>query len=379
MAVELKKTPLYDLHTAAGAQMVPFGGWAMPVRYSDILEEHRAVRERVGLFDVSHMGEIMLQGPRAGEIVQGLVTNDVSGMQDGQVIYSPMCAEDGGVLDDLLVYRLEAGRYMLVVNASNTPRDLAWVREFAGGEAGVEDVSDSTALLALQGPGALEALMPLSGFNPGDLGSYRFARGEVAGVKCIVSRTGYTGEDGFELYVDSGEAAGLWRALMESGRGLGIMPVGLGARDTLRFEASLPLYGHELNEKTTPLEAGLGRFVKLEKGPFTGRESLLRQSREGLSRLLVGLSLVDRGVPRANYPVIIGEEAAGVVTSGGYAPTLDAYLAMAYVPSGVKSGDRVAVLIRGKKCGADIVPLPFYRKAAPRAAELRTQNSEPRI
>lgn len=362
MAEELKKTPLFDLHTAAGAQMVPFGGWAMPVRYSDILEEHRAVRERVGLFDVSHMGEIILQGPRAGEIVQGLVTNDVSGMQDGQVIYSPMCAADGGVLDDLLVYRLEAGRYMLVVNASNTGRDLTWVREYAGRNAGVEDVSDRTALLALQGPGALDTLRPVAGFDPGVLGSYRFVNGEVAGVKCIVSRTGYTGEDGFELYADAGEAAGLWQALMESGRGFGIMPVGLGARDTLRFEASLPLYGHELNEKTTPLEAGLGRFVKLEKGSFTGRDALLRQSREGLSRRLAGLSLVDRGVPRANYPVIIGEEAAGVVTSGGYAPTLDAYLAMAYVPAVIKPGDRVAVLIRGKKCGAGIVPLPFYRR-----------------
>ncbi|MCL6611243.1 MAG: glycine cleavage system aminomethyltransferase GcvT [Peptococcaceae bacterium] len=372
MAEDLKKTPLHDLHAALGAQMFPFGGWTMPLRYGDILEEHRAVRERAGLFDVSHMGEIVVRGPRAGSLVQELVTNDISGMEDGQAVYSPMCAGDGGVLDDLLVYRLEAGHYMLVVNAANTGRDLAWVRSHAGEGVEVEDVSGRTALLALQGPRAAEVLKPLAGFDPGSLGSYRFVRGPVAGVECLVSRTGYTGEDGFEIYLDAGDGAGVWQALMESGRNHGLVPAGLGARDTLRLEASLPLYGHELNEKTTPLEAGLGRFVKLDKGPFTGREALQRQQREGLSRRLVGLSMLDRGVPRAGYPVLVGDDPAGAVTSGGYAPTLNACLAMAYVTSSVNPGDRVAVLIRGKKCGAAVVPLPFYKKSARREAEPKT-------
>lgn len=362
MAEELKKTPLHGLHLAAGAQMVPFGGWAMPVQYRDILEEHRAVRERAGLFDVSHMGELMVRGPGAGSLIQGLVTNDVSDMEDGQVIYSPMCAGDGGVLDDLLVYRLAEGHYMLVVNAANTGRDLAWIREHAGEGADIEDASDRTALLALQGPLALDILRPLAGKDPGGLGYYRFVRDTVAGAGCIVSRTGYTGEDGFELYLDAGDGVGVWQALMESGKKHGLAPAGLGARDTLRFEASLPLYGHELNERTTPLEAGLGRFVKLEKGPFTGREALVKQQREGLIRKLVGLSMLDRGVPRADYPVLIGDEAAGVVTSGSYAPTLNAYLAMASVPSTVSTGDRVDVLIRNKKCKAEVVALPFYRR-----------------
>ncbi len=362
MAEELKRTPLHGLHTALGAQMVSFGGWAMPLRYRDILEEHRAVRKRAGLFDVSHMGEIMVRGPRAEALVQELVTNDISGMKDGQVVYSPMCTVDGGVLDDLLVYRLEAGSYMLVVNAVNTGRDLNWIRGHAGDGAEVEDISGRTALLALQGPRALEILRPLAGFDPGSTAYYRFVRGTVAGVECIVSRTGYTGEDGFELYTDAGDAAGLWQALLETGRDCGLSPAGLGARDTLRLEASLPLYGHELTEKTTPLEAGLGRFVRMDKGPFTGREALERQCREGLARRLAGLSMTERGVPRAGCPVLVGDREAGAVTSGGYAPWLDTCLAMAYLPPDLKPGDRISVLIRGKKCGAEVVPLPFYKR-----------------
>ncbi|MFZ5633131.1 MAG: glycine cleavage system aminomethyltransferase GcvT [Bacillota bacterium] len=362
MAEELKKTPLYEVHVAAGARMVPFGGWMMPVQYRDILEEHRAVRERAGLFDVSHMGEIIIRGPQAESLIQGLVTNDISAMEDGQVIYSPMCNQGGGVIDDLLVYRLEAGHYMLVVNAANTAGDLAWIKNQAAGKVEVSDVTGRTALLALQGPRAVEVLRPLARFNPDALGYYRFTRGRVAGMECIVSRTGYTGEDGFELYLDAADGVKLWQALMESGENTGLVPAGLGARDTLRFEASMPLYGQELDDKTTPLEAGLGRFVMPEKGPFVGREALRKQREEGLSRKLAGLSMLDRGVPRAHYPVIIGEETAGVVTSGGYAPTLDAYLAMAYVPPGVNAGDKVAVLIRGKKCGARVTPLPFYKR-----------------
>lgn len=362
MTEELKKTPLYRIHLSLGAQMAAFGGWDMPIRYRDILEEHRAVRERAGLFDASHMGEIAVRGHRAGDLVQGLVTNDISGMADGQVIYSPMCADHGGVLDDLLVYRLGPGEYLLVVNASNTARDLARIRERAGAGAEVEDLSDRTALLALQGPRAEEIIAPLAGFDPGPVGRYRFIRGRVAGVDCLVSRTGYTGEDGFEIYLDAGRAPEVWQALVEAGKGHGLEPSGLGARDTLRFEASMPLYGHELDEAASPLEAGLGRFVKLEKGPFSGREALREQLDRGLTRRLAGLSMLDRGVPRAGYPVLAGDREIGTVTSGGFAPTLNAYLAMAYLPPDLVPGDRLAVLIRGKECGARVVPLPFYKR-----------------
>ncbi|MFZ5651680.1 MAG: glycine cleavage system aminomethyltransferase GcvT [Bacillota bacterium] len=358
----LRKTPLYDVHAAAGAKIIEFGGWAMPVQYSGILEEHRAVRERAGLFDVSHMGEIEVRGPEAESFLQGIITNDVSVMEDGRIIYSLMCNEGGGVVDDILVYRLSAGRYMLVVNASNTVKDLEWIKGRARGNAGVADISGETALLALQGPKSADILGPIAGFSPDSVRYYRFREGEVAGVRCLVSRTGYTGEDGFELCLPAGDAARVWQALMESGRPLGLLPAGLGARDTLRFEASLPLYGHELDDSINPLEAGLGRFVKLAKGDFTGREALLIKSREGLSRRLAGLRMEDRGIPRAGYMVAIGGSPAGRVTSGTYSPTLDANLAMAYLPSGTKEGDSVSVLIRGRECRARVVPMPFYKR-----------------
>lgn len=361
MTEELKKTPLYQVHLAAGARMVPFGGWCMPLQYRDILEEHRAVRERAGLFDVSHMGEIMVRGAGAESLIQGVVTNDVQAMSDGQVIYSPMCNENGGVLDDLLVYRLEKGSYLLVVNASNKDRDLEWIIGHAAKDTVVEDISEKTALLALQGPRAADILRTLAVFEPDTMGYYRFVRGEVAGVGCLVSRTGYTGEDGFEIYLNSGDAPGVWRALLEAGEDHGLAPAGLGARDTLRLEASLPLYGHELNEKITPLEAGLGRFVKLEKGYFFGREALMRQQGK-LARRLAGLTMEDRGVPRAGYQVTVNREQIGWITSGGYTPTLDKYLAMAYLSSGIMPGDRVAVIIRGKEYSAAVLSLPLYKR-----------------
>ncbi|MFZ5648480.1 MAG: glycine cleavage system aminomethyltransferase GcvT [Bacillota bacterium] len=362
MAENLRKTPLYDVHAAAGAKIIEFGGWAMPVQYSDILEEHRAVRERAGLFDVSHMGEIEVRGPEAESFLQSLITNDVSVMEDGGIIYGLLCHEGGGVVDDILVYRLSSGNYMLVVNASNTQKDLEWIKGRVRGNVQIADKSGETALLALQGPGSVDVLKPLAGFDPDSIRYYRFVEGEVAGVRCLVSRTGYTGEDGFELCLSAGDAVRVWQALMESGRPRGIVPAGLGARDTLRFEASLPLYGHELSDSITPLEAGLGRFVKLEKGDFAGREALLKQSREGLTRRLEGLSMEDRGIPRAGYQVAIGGIPSGWVTSGTYSPTLDANLAMAYLPSGIKEGDRVSVLIRGRECRARVVPLPFYKR-----------------
>ncbi len=360
VAENLKESPLQSVHRAAGARLIPFGGWLMPLQYQDILEEHRAVRDRAGLFDVSHMGEILVLGPGAACLLQGLLTNNALLMEEGQVIYSPMCDDDGGVLDDLLVYRLGCEEYMVVVNAANTARDLNRFRSRAGEGVEIRDLSGRLALLALQGPLSEGILSALAG--PALPGCYRFARLKLAGVECIVSRTGYTGEDGFELYLEAGAAPLVWNALMEEGEGRGLVPAGLGARDTLRFEASLPLYGRELNEKTTPLEAGLGRFVKLDKGPFSGRDALVKQAREGLSRRLAGLSMVDRGIPRAQCPVLAGGRTAGAVTSGGYAPTLNARLALAYLPPEMAPGDRVAVLIRGKECGALVVPLPFYKR-----------------
>jgi len=358
----IKKTPLYQLHLAAGAKMIDFGGWLMPVQYRDILEEHRCVRERVGLFDVSHMGEITVSGPGAQRLVQQLITNDIAPMDDGRVIYSPMCNKAGGVVDDILVYRLSAGSYMLVVNAANAAKDLAWIKEHNRGDADIIDISGETALLALQGPRALDVLRPLAGFDPESLKYYRFISGEVAGESCLVSRTGYTGEDGFELYTGSDHAARVWQTIMDAGGIHGIMPVGLGARDTLRFEAALPLYGHELNEDITPLEAGLGRFVRLQKDFFNGSQALRDQSQQGLSRRLAGLSMEERGIPRAGYPVIIEGRQQGWVTSGTHCPTLGGSYATAYVPPGVREGDGVEISIRNKNCRARVVPLPFYRK-----------------
>lgn len=358
----LGKTPLYGVHSAAGAKIIEFGGWAMPVQYSGIMEEHRAVRERAGLFDVSHMGEIELRGAGAESLLQRLITNDVSVMEEGRIIYSLMCNETGGVVDDIMVYRLSADRYMLVVNAANTQKDLEWIRGCAGGNAVIADVSGETVLLALQGPRSAEILGAVAGFSPDTIRYYRFVEGQVAGAGCIVSRTGYTGEDGFELFIPAGDAAGVWQALMEAGLSYGLAPAGLGARDILRLEASLPLYGHELSDDITPLEAGLGRFVKLAKGDFTGREALLRQSREGIPRKLAGLCMEDRGIPRAGYQVVIAGSPAGWVTSGTYSPTLDAGLAMAYLPPGTKEGESASVVIRGRECRARVVPMPFYKR-----------------
>ncbi|MFZ5596864.1 MAG: glycine cleavage system aminomethyltransferase GcvT [Bacillota bacterium] len=359
--VEGKKTPLYEVHMAAGAKMVYFGGWLMPLQYTGILEEHRNVRGAAGLFDVSHMGEIAVRGGGAGALIQRLVTNDISVLEDGGVMYSPMCNEAGGVLDDLLVYRFSENSYMLVVNAANTKKDMEWIRYNNGG-ADIIDLSAETALVAVQGPRSPEILRSVASFDPGVLGYYRFREGYVAGADCIVSRTGYTGEDGFEIYVPAAEGVKVWEELAGAGAIYGLSPAGLGARDTLRFEASLPLYGHELDESTTPLEAGLGRFVRPGKGEFCGKGALLEQWRKGVPRLLAGLAMEERGIPRAGHSVFQGEAVAGKVTSGTYAPTLDANMAMAYLPPGTVEGSRVSVGIRGKKLGARVMTLPFYRR-----------------
>lgn len=374
---ELKRTPIFPVYERHGARVVDFAGWAMPVQFSGIVEEHQAVRERAGLFDVSHMGEIEVRGPGALEALQRATTNDLSRLTPGRVAYTPMCREDGGIIDDLLVYCLAADRYLLIPNAANVDKDFDHIREQVRAVGGAEaaDVSDDYAVLALQGPRAAAILASvLEGAaadaqdpsSPLGLRPFRFVTDvSIAGVRArIISRTGYTGEDGFEIYLDPDGAVPLWEALLTAGEGEGLVPAGLGARDTLRFEACLPLYGNELTEETNPIEAGLDRFVKLDKGPFTGREALQRVAETGPDRRLVGLELLDRGIARPGYTVTDGQgKAIGQVTSGTHAPTLGRSLALAYVPVPASAeGTELAVMVRGAERAARVVPTPFYRR-----------------
>ena len=360
-----RTTPLAAWHEAAGARMGEFGGFWMPILYEGILEEHRRVRAAVGMFDVSHMAEFLVEGDEAGALVDRLVTNWASRLEDGQALYTPMCREDGGTQDDLLVYRRGANRYLLVTNAGNRDEDRRWIESVAGDlSAGVSarDVSDEMALIAVQGPGAVAAVGSLTNEAVANIGYYHFREGvSVAGVPALVSRTGYTGEDGFELYIAAADAPPLWAALAQHG----VKPVGLGARDTLRLEARLPLYGHELRRDISPLEAALGSFVKWEKpGGFIGREALATQKAVGTPRRLVGLEAVG-GIPRAGCAVTrAGAAGQGLVTSGTHSPTLGRPIAMALVPRtwGVKVGELVAVEVRGRAVPAKVVKLPFYRR-----------------
>ncbi|BDG60241.1 glycine cleavage system aminomethyltransferase GcvT [Caldinitratiruptor microaerophilus] len=373
MAEELRRTPLYDAHVRLGARMVPFAGWEMPVQYTGIVEEHRAVRTAAGLFDVSHMGEFEFTGPGAREAVDRLVTNNVSRLTDGKALYSPMCYPDGTVVDDVLVYRLGPEHFWMVVNAANTDKDFAWVTENTRDIRGlaVRNISGEVAQLALQGPRAQAILQPLAEADLGAIEYYAAAYGvKVAGLRTLVlSRTGYTGEDGFEIYVPAADAATLWHALLEAGRPHGLLPAGLGARDTLRLEASMPLYGHEIDHTTTPLEAGLGSFVKLKKGEFIGREALARQKEEGLRRKLVCFEMLDRGgIPRQGYEIARDGEVVGRVTSGTQSPTLGKPIGMGYVPAHLGAeGTEFDVLIRGRALRARVVPRPFYRRTGPAA------------
>jgi len=364
--MSLKRTPLYDLHVKFGGKMIDFGGWEMPVQYAGIIEEHRAVRERAGLFDVSHMGEVRVAGADALALIQKLITNDAAKMSIHQAIYSPVCLPSGGIVDDILVYRLGESEYLLVVNAANKDKDLEWIKKTAAGfsRVDVEDYSGRTAQLALQGPLASKILVKLTDAAVEGI-KYYWALPDVtvAGVKCLVSRTGYTGEDGFELYCPPEEAPALWEALLDAGREEGLLPAGLGARDTLRLEAAMPLYGNELNETTTPLEAGLSRFVSFDKGDFQGREILEKQKEAGVGRRLVGFELIDRGIPRHGYAVAKDGKEIGVVTSGTASPTLGRSIGMAYVPREYAAVDtELEVIIRGRGIRAKVVHRPFYRR-----------------
>ena len=357
----LKRTPLYAVHVRAGARMVPFGGWEMPVQYSGIVEEHRTVRSAVGLFDVSHMGEFEVAGPGALAVLQRLTTNDVSAQAVGQIQYSLLCYPDGGIVDDLTLYRLGDDRFMLTVNAANIDKDWAWVTEHGRGDARWSNVSAETALLAVQGPRAEALVGRLADMDVTAIGYYRFASGKVAGIAVIISRTGYTGEDGFELFVSAGEGERLWDALMDAGKADGIVPVGLGARDTLRLEMKYALYGNDIDQTTNPIEAGLGWVVKLGKGEFIGRAAVLRVKAEGPRRKLVGFEMVDRAVARHGYRILKDGVAIGVVTSGSYGPQVDGYIGMGYVPTRrSRVGDEFEVEVRGKGQRAKVVQTPFY-------------------
>ncbi len=361
----LKRTPLYEQHRAMGARLVEFGGWEMPVQYSSILEEHEAVRTRAGLFDVSHMGEFKVEGPGALAFLQYLVPNDVSKLAIGQALYTQLCLPNGNTIDDLLIYHLADDHYMLVVNAGNIEKDFAWVEQQAKNVQGVQvtNQSDTTALLALQGPAAQDILQPLTGVDLASITYYHFAPGTVDGIHCIISRTGYTGEDGFELYCAPADVVKLWNDLLAAGKPRGLLPAGLGARDTLRLEASMCLYDHELTEQINPLEARLSWTIKFDKGDFIGRAALLKVKEEGPKRKLVGIELLERGVPRGGYTIFENDQSIGVLTSGAPGPAVHKNIGMGYVDTAyAEVGKAVQIDIRGRRTAAKIVALPFYKR-----------------
>ena len=363
---ELRRTPLFDRHKAAGARFVDFGGWQMPVQYRGLLDEHQAVRTAAGLFDVSHMGEIEVEGSGALALCQRITTNDASVLDVGRAQYTIWCTEDGGTIDDTILYRRGDDRYLFCVNASNVAACVGGIRERAkgAGSVTVTDRSEDTALLALQGPRAAELVEQGAGAWLSALPRFGCADGELFGIPLFAARTGYTGEDGFELFCAAGSAAALWDALMGPGEALGLEPIGLGARDTLRLEAGLALYGHELGRNISPLEAGLGWAVKLDKGEFIGRDALRAQREAGPPRQLVGLELTDKGIGRAEYPVRSGENRVGVVTSGTRSPTLRRAVALALVDREWLDAS-LSIEIRGRAAAAERVKLPFYRRPTP--------------
>ena len=359
---ELKRTPLHDVHVALGAKIVPFAGYEMPVQYpTGITVEHKAVREGCGMFDVSHMGEVIVRGPDAIRFVNSVTSNDVAALAVGQVQYSTLLRADGTIVDDLLVYRF-ADHLMLVINASNRDKDLAHLEANLGGfDCTLTDISDTTALLAIQGPQAPAIVASLADVPLDGIKYYWFTEGAVAGVPCIISRTGYTGELGFELYFDHTKAAEVWHAIMKAGP---VTPAGLGCRDSLRLEAGMCLYGHELDDRTTPLEAGLNWLVKLGKAePFLGKEVLVRQHQGGTDRKLVGFTFAERAIPRHGYPVVYGDVPVGEVCSGTMSPTLGTPIGTCYLPSAAAvEGTTFEVEIRGKRIPARVVRLPFYKR-----------------
>ncbi len=357
-----KKTPLYDTHVKAKGKIVSFAGYLLPVQYEGVMAEHMAVRERCGLFDVSHMGEFVLTGKDAGKNLNALLTNDYSHMEDGQARYSPMCNEQGGVVDDLIVYKVREDHYFIVVNAANKEKDLAWMQAHIFGDAVCQDVSDRVALIALQGPKAdqiLKKLVP-DEVIPKKYYTCKFDQ-NLQGIRCGISKTGYTGEEGYEFYLEGKDAPAFWDLLMKAGKEEGLAACGLGARDTLRLEAAMPLYGHEMDDEITPLETGLGSFVKMEKQDFTGKSALLKSGEP--KRLRVGLKVVGRGIVREQMDVYGDGKLVGKTTSGTHCPYLGYAVAMALLSKDyTQPGTRVEVEVRGRKVEAEVVSLPFYKR-----------------
>ncbi|UNK16345.1 glycine cleavage system aminomethyltransferase GcvT [Paenibacillus sp. N3/727] len=361
----LQRTPLYPLYSDfPSVRCIDFGGWELPVQFHGIVREHEAVRRQAGLFDVSHMGEFLVTGPNAEVFLQQMVTNDVSRLSVGQAQYAPMCNDNGGTVDDLLVYKLSDNQFMLVVNASNIDKDLQWLKDHIIEGVDLQNISAETALIALQGPEAAAILSKVSDEPVHTLPSFHFIQNaDVCGTSVLLSRTGYTGEDGFEIYCPAESASVIWKELLAAGEPNGLIPAGLGARDTLRFEAKLALYGQELSDTISPLEAGLGYFVKLDKGNFIGRDALALQKNEGVQRKLVGVELIDRGIPRSHYPVYVDNSLIGEITSGTQSPTSKRNLGLALIDSRFAAvGTEVSIEIRGKRLKAVVVKTPFYKK-----------------
>jgi len=361
----MKETPLYNNHVELGGKIVDFGGWALPIQYSSIKEEHFAVRERLGIFDVSHMGEVLIEGNQAEEAVQYLVTNDVKALKDNQIHYTMMCYVDGGIVDDLLVYKYNANKYFLVINASNIEKDYAHMLEVLSKfEVTITNISDDCAQIAVQGPLAQQALQKAVDVDLDDIKFFYFNdQVTIEGANCIVSRTGYTGEDGFEIYLNKNDASKVYNKVLEVGIEDGITPCGLGARDTLRFEACLPLYGHELSKDINPIEASLKFFTKLDNDDFVGKQAIVDYIEDGVTRRIVGLEMIDKGIPRAEYEVFSGDEKIGFVTTGSNSPTLKKNIALALLDKRfTKIGTEVEIQVRKKRLKAVVVKKPFYKK-----------------
>lgn len=363
---DLKRTPLFETYKEYGGKTIDFGGWELPVQFSSIKDEHEAVRTKAGLFDVSHMGEFEVKGSDSLAFLQKTMTNDVSKLKNGGALYTAMCYENGGTVDDLLVYKMEEDHYLLVVNASNIDKDFNWLEGHLEGNVELINLSEHTAQLALQGPIAEEVLQRLSGdSNLSEIGFFKFQQEvNLNGKKALLSRTGYTGEDGFEIYCKPEDAAALWKEILEAGKEDGVLPCGLGARDTLRFEANLALYGQELSPEISPLEAGIGFAVKLNKDTdFIGKQVLVQQKENGLPRKIVGIEMIDRGIPRHGYPVYKNDELIGEVTTGTQSPTLKKNIGLALLKNEFTSLEtEVEVEIRGKRLKANVVSTPFYKR-----------------
>ncbi len=360
---QLKRTPLYDFHKKLGAKMAEFGGWEMPIEYSGIIHEHMAVRTAAGVFDISHMGELFIEGPEGLELIQEMTCNDASRLKNGQAQYSALLYPEGTFVDDILVYRFDQNRYFLCVNASNTNKDFDWICGENRFNTTATNLSDRYTQLAVQGPRAIRIMQRLSDIDLESIRYYWFRQGKMDGIECIVSRTGYTGEDGFEIFFAPKFSEQVWARLLGEGKDEGLIPVGLGARNTLRLEAKMALYGHEISDKITPWEADLGWIVKMGKSNFIGRAALEEEQTRGITKKLVGFEMVGKGIARDGYPVFIEREAVGTVTSGGPAPYLGKNIGLAYVPvKHCQTGTRLEIQIRTSLVPARIVETPFYKR-----------------